>query len=252
MAIALTGVATPIALSFILMRLAAATPLQAFAAGAALCATSLGTTFTVLGTSGLTSTRLGVVLTSAAMMDDVVGLVMVQVISNLGASGSRISATTVIRPALVGLAFAIVVPLICWLIVKPLTQVFRVKRQKNSSGYLHAILSRKETVYIIDILLLVGLVAGSTYAGTSNLFAAYIAGAAISWWDSELPHENISERPVDFSARDADDGPQSNVGVVETESSSLAHQTHTSGLDVYHACFEQPLEKILKPFFFVR
>ena len=66
--VALTGICLPIALAFCLQSLASATPLQAFAAGAALCSTSLGTTFTILNTSGLTNTRLGTVLTSAAMM----------------------------------------------------------------------------------------------------------------------------------------------------------------------------------------
>ena len=47
--------------------------MQAFAAGASLCSTSLGTTFSVMQASGLSTTRTGVVLTSAAMMDDVVG-----------------------------------------------------------------------------------------------------------------------------------------------------------------------------------
>jgi Kef-type K+ transport system membrane component KefB len=71
--VATTGIALPIALSYILTVLANASPLQAFAAGAALCSTSLGTTFTVMQASGLNATRMGVVLTSAAMMDDVVG-----------------------------------------------------------------------------------------------------------------------------------------------------------------------------------
>ena len=71
--VALTGIALPIGLSYILMLVTGATPLQAFAAGAALCSTSLGTTFTVMQVSGLVVTRMGVVLTSAAMMDDVVG-----------------------------------------------------------------------------------------------------------------------------------------------------------------------------------
>lgn len=70
---ALTGIVLPIGLSFVLIVLVNASPLQAFAAGAALCSTSLGTTFTVMQTSGLSTTRMGVVLTSAAMMDDVVG-----------------------------------------------------------------------------------------------------------------------------------------------------------------------------------
>lgn len=51
--VAITGVGVPMGLSFVLMTLLAATPLQAFAAGAALCSTSIGTTFTVLSTTGL-------------------------------------------------------------------------------------------------------------------------------------------------------------------------------------------------------
>jgi Kef-type K+ transport system membrane component KefB len=69
----MTGIVLCVGFSYILMVIANATPLQAFAAGAALCSTSLGTTFTVMQTSGLNVTRMGVVLTSAAMMDDVVG-----------------------------------------------------------------------------------------------------------------------------------------------------------------------------------
>lgn len=72
--VAATGIALPIGLSYVLLLLANATPLQAFAAGSALCSTSLGTTFAVMQTSGLSATRMGVVLTSAAMMDDVVGM----------------------------------------------------------------------------------------------------------------------------------------------------------------------------------
>ncbi|OQD79194.1 hypothetical protein PENANT_c058G04644 [Penicillium antarcticum] len=83
--------------------LVSASSLQAFAAGAALSATSLGTTFTILSKTKLIATRLGTVTTSAAMLDDVVGLVMVQIISNLGGSTSSFSAMTVIRPVFVSI-----------------------------------------------------------------------------------------------------------------------------------------------------
>lgn len=108
-----------------------ATPVQAFGAGAALCSTSLGTTFTVLGASGLASSRLGVVLTSAAMMDDVVGLVMVQVISNLG--GDSFTWVTIVRPILVSIVFAALVPIICLYVVKPLTSVLNSHRAALST-----------------------------------------------------------------------------------------------------------------------
>merc|ERR1712000_500890 len=126
--VAITGIAAPMGLSFVLSPLAGASSLQAFAAGAALCSTSLGTTFTLLATSGLSSTRLGVVLTSAAMMDDVVGLIMVQVISNLGSSPS-LDAVTVIRPVFVSLAFAILLPLACRFIVLPTTKFVAERRE---------------------------------------------------------------------------------------------------------------------------
>jgi Kef-type K+ transport system membrane component KefB len=95
-AVAITGVAAPIALSFALLvsagpflgRYGGATPLQAFATGAALCSTSLGTTFSVLQASDLSRMRLGAVLASAALLDDVVGLVMVRIITNLGQRGN--------------------------------------------------------------------------------------------------------------------------------------------------------------------
>jgi len=94
-AVAITGIGLPIALSFMSQELAGASSLQAFSAGAALCSTSLGTTFIILGTSGLTNTRLGTVLTTAAILDDVVCLIMVQVISNLGTSAISFNSITI-------------------------------------------------------------------------------------------------------------------------------------------------------------
>src|ERR1700760_4486013 len=188
MGIAITGIGVPMGLSFTLQSLAGATPLQAFTAGAALCATSLGTTFTVLGTSGLTSSRLGVVLTGAAMMDDVVGLVMVQVVSNLGRAGNDISPAIVIRPILVSLGFAVITPLVCAFAVKPLTEAINKRRKADPNGRLDKLLCKRQTAFLIETLILIGLITASSYSGSSNLFASYIAGAAISWWDSEIPH----------------------------------------------------------------
>jgi Kef-type K+ transport system membrane component KefB len=170
--VAITGITFSIALSYALLGLLDATPVQAFAAGAALCSTSLGTTFTVLSSSGLSTSRLGVVLTSAAMMDDVVGLVMVQVISNLG--GDSFSWVTVVRPIFVSVAFAAMTPLACLFIVKPVTIRLNQHRQIKPATKLNNLLRQTQTALGIHTLLLISLVAGATYAGTSNLFAAYI------------------------------------------------------------------------------
>ena len=49
------------------------------------------------------------VLTSAAMMDDIVGLVLVQVISSLGGLEDSFSVVTVLRPILVSLAYVSII-----------------------------------------------------------------------------------------------------------------------------------------------
>ncbi|CAK7200209.1 hypothetical protein SEUCBS139899_002900 [Sporothrix eucalyptigena] len=181
--VAITGIAAPIGLSYILAPMAGATPLQCFAAGAALCSTSLGTMFTVLRASGLTTTRLGVVLASAAMLDDVVGLVMVQVIANLGGgSNESVSWVTIVRPVLVSVAFAVVSVLGCLFMLKPTRRVLSTAGWAQPDRPVGKLLANEKTALVVCTLLLVSLVTGASYAGTSNLFAAYIAGAVLSWW----------------------------------------------------------------------
>jgi len=247
--VALTGIGVPIGLAYVLPALTGATPLQSFAAGAALCSTSLGTTFTMLASSGLSSTRMGVVLTSAAMLDDVVGLVMTQVISSLGSGSSSIGAATIVRPILVSLAFAIVTPLVCAYVVKPLTVFTYASRQSWSSLWTN-LASCKQTVLAVHTMILVGFVTGATYAGTSNLFAAYLAGACISWWDSESSSINTSDsqkvsNPAASQTGDTRPAPESR------QPADVRAHVHCSGEHIYHAYYAQVVSHLLKPFFFV-
>jgi Kef-type K+ transport system membrane component KefB len=253
--VALTGIGVPIALSFILLRLTPATPIQCFAAGASLCSTSLGTTFTVLGTSGLTESRLGVVLTSAAMMDDVVGLVLVQVISNLGLTGTSITASTVLRPLLVSVAFVAVTPLICIFLAKPVTRWLVGFRLRHPGGLAQRLLSSNATAFLIHTLILLGFVSGASYAGASNLFAAYIAGASISWWDNEMKQlRETTEEPrtsPNASVIQGDSGPSSTqVQSIEPIANPRVAVAN-SGLQTYEQYYSVPVNRVLKPFFFV-
>ena len=247
--VAITGIAVPIGLSFVLQSLTDATPLQAFAAGAALCSTSLGTAFTVLSSSGLMNSRLGVVITSAAMMDDVIGLVMVQVISNLGESDGGISAVTIVRPVLVSIAFAVSAPIICKFIIKPITLWLNKKRAAAPKGRLNRLLTTRSAAWTIHTLTLIGFIAGSTYAGTSNLYAAYIAGTCISWWDAEVPHPVLQAAS---QAEDTDRTSASDTNTTSAVNTPTTRQPSFSGLYTFERYYEQPLERILGPFFFVR
>ncbi|KIW09552.1 uncharacterized protein PV09_00425 [Verruconis gallopava] len=235
--VAMTGICAPIGISFSLSGVMNAMPMQSFAAGAALCSTSLGTTFTILGTTGLVKTRLGVVLTCAAMLDDVVGLAMVQVIGNLGESNSNLSILTVVRPVLVSIAFVVICPLLCWMIIKPVTLRVNALRERNREGIINCLLACEAAAIFIHFAFLITLVTGATYAGTSNLFAAYLAGAIINWWHNELPHVAITTEDIEKK-----DGSHTSL--------MIRQRMPCDGLSIYKKYCATTNERILKPFFF--
>ncbi|KAI5840584.1 Cation/H+ exchanger, partial [Tricharina praecox] len=181
--VAATGIALPIALSFLLGPLAGATSLQCFAAGAALSATSLGTTFTILASAGMADTRLGTVLTSAAMMDDVIGLVMIQVVASLGGSGGNVSGEAVARPvgASVGLLIAVVIG--GWGLKRTLGTV-------EVKGWGETLKAK----VVMQTAMLLAVVTAASYAGASVLFAAFLAGAAVGWWDDVRTRGKTGDR----------------------------------------------------------
>ncbi|KZF26439.1 hypothetical protein L228DRAFT_279641 [Xylona heveae TC161] len=272
--VAATGVALPIGLSYSLQGIAGASKLESFAAGAALCSTSLGTTFTVLSTSGLASTRLGVVLSSAAMLDDIVGLVMAQLISNMHGSTFSLSPITIVRPILVFIGLIIALLLACRFVILPATRGLNALRRRSPNGNLQWALSRKETAILMHILVLVGLIAGATCAGTSNLLAAYLAGASLSWWDTDVEHSTMKEESLASlnSSQNGNREPaRAELTVVNSTNTQTSEQnptsreerdignasesingtsSRTSGVEIYHDYFSAAVQRILKPLFF--
>lgn len=233
--------------------------MQAFAAGAALCSTSLGTTFTVLDTSGLTETRLGVVLSSAAMMDDVVGLVILGVIASLGA-GSSFNEITVIRPVFVSIAFAVLIPLICLFIAKPITLGVNDYLQQPQNTKYMAIFSCSKAAFVYQTGILLATITGATYAGTSNLFAAYLAGASVTWLSDCLAvHRRqrllsassmTSQTPDQFPSRPSSHHAHSYGTETNAATSLIEHNDDCSGKVIYERYYSPVVESILRPLFF--
>ncbi|KAI8965340.1 Sodium/hydrogen exchanger family-domain-containing protein [Daldinia sp. FL1419] len=285
--VAVTGVAVPMALGFaVLGALEGASGIQGFAAGAALASTSLGTTFTVLEASGLADTRVGTVLGTAAMMDDVLGLVMVQIVSSLGGvaeGGGEVKidvGNTVLRPVLVSLGFAVLVPVVCRFGLRPVVMPL-MRKVMDGDGTWWRVLGSKQTALVTQTALLLGLVVGASFAGTSVLLAAYLAGIVVSWWADSLcgndaPLEDPSPRGLDAepsqeqheiephgegsepprtSEEPTEHTVENNSGASITSSSSANadHQQQSSrhgALEIYETYYSQAVTRILKPFFF--
>ncbi|KAE8374141.1 Sodium/hydrogen exchanger family-domain-containing protein [Aspergillus bertholletiae] len=258
LAVATTGIGVSMGLSFILTELVAATPLQAFSAGAALSATSLGTTFTILSTTNLIKTRLGTVTTGAAMLDDVVGLVLVQVITNLGGSGESFRAMTVIRPVCVSIGFGTGVWLLCRWGIQPVLQAIRAHEQRFP-----AFTGTIQFYFLVYTFLLVGMVAGATYADASSLFAAYIAGVVTSWIDGFSKGNSTTadtgtmstELSTQHTYQEEGSNPQEkdfirNNQTIVQQTASEKHKTPPTGSLVYEKYYHEPVTRILVPFFF--
>jgi hypothetical protein len=107
------------------------------------------------------------------------------------------------------------------------------------------------------------MVVGTTYAGTSNLLAAYLAGAMISWWDTEVPHPLIAQpraRGKEKTLIENERGmsndedfrqPHEAENAIANEHTDFQRCRDVSGGAIYQAYYSQPVGRILKPFFFV-
>ncbi|CAK5275853.1 unnamed protein product [Mycena citricolor] len=166
-AIALTGTAMPIFLSIVLLHYGFKYgTLESFASGAALSSTSLGTTMALLKPEWR-ATVAGTALMTAALLDDVCGLVIAAVLSQLAGASVVIPWYIIARPILVSLAFAI--------------GTFFAALSLGCLFRWYPVKLRNKSLLFIMIALLTGYVAGSHYAGTSELFGAYLAGALLAY-----------------------------------------------------------------------
>lgn len=175
---ATAGIITPIALCYLLLFLGFGYgALETFIVGAALSTTSIGTTFIVISNSvnvDLTQTKVGTVLVSAALFDDIVGLIMVSVISNLGGiedGGGTNIGWIVGRPIVASFAIGAISPLLARYAASPLYR--RLLEQRVTS------LGHKASICIMTLVMSAHIII-CAYAGASLLLGAFLAGAFLN------------------------------------------------------------------------
>jgi Kef-type K+ transport system membrane component KefB len=183
---ATTGVVFPIGLSYLLLHLGFGFgAVETFIIGAALSTTSLGTTFAVIGGASksidLSQTRVGTVLVSAAVIDDVSGLVMSSVIGELGTleTSSNVNLGWLIgRPILASLLMAVLTPVLTKYVLAPF---FRRYIEYRFARYDH-----RSNIFLM-VLVLSAFISIAAYSGTSVLFGAFLAGSFLTYLPSKHP-----------------------------------------------------------------
>ena len=237
----------PIGLSILLLTVGFKyTVLQGFAAGASLCSTSLGTTFSILSSNAasgkgldLRRTRLGTVLLSAAIGDDIIGLIMAAIIPSVTGNG-EFNWVMVVRPVMVAIAMSTVIPALNILGIHPVIHNFflpivraRISRKNQRMVY-----------FCLLVTVLSGLVAGAFYAGTSLLLGAYIAGCLLSSLSHPLsPHHQSPDPPnVELEVL------PTLTGGSETHSHSPHQHSTADELVTFHEIFDAYISPLLSTF----
>ncbi|KAH7337533.1 Cation/H+ exchanger, partial [Rhizoctonia solani] len=209
--VATFGICLPIGLSMLLLHFGYQyAVLESFVVGAALSATSLGTTIAVMSSfrfptptgspqsevmdigepkpsvaskdeRNISETRAGTILMGAAVLDDIVGLVISSVVTNLGSenNGSHISAWAIARPIVSSTAMLLVTAALA----KYFSPLIIGALSSRSSGSL----SRSKWAYqlpnvalLLFVVVISAYVTIAHYIGSSMLIGAFCAGSLMS------------------------------------------------------------------------
>ncbi|MBI2795193.1 MAG: cation:proton antiporter [Gemmatimonadetes bacterium] len=122
LAVAVVGVVVPFAAGYAAMRALGVPGLQALVCGAALTATSVGISARVLADLGVLATADGRVVLGAAVIDDVIGLVILTVVAGF-AGGAEVTAGEVARVSAVAVGFVVASLLVGARALPPLLRV---------------------------------------------------------------------------------------------------------------------------------
>jgi Kef-type K+ transport system membrane component KefB len=163
--VAVAGVVLPCAAGYWAMTALGLPPLGAVVAAAALSATSIGISARVLSDLGQLDTREGQVVLGAAVLDDVIGLVILSVVG-AAAAGAGVTAGGVLRTTGVAVGFIVAALVVGRLAVPP---IFRAAERMRAAG----------TLVVLGFALAFGLAWLAESAGSALIIGAFAAGLVL-------------------------------------------------------------------------
>jgi Kef-type K+ transport system membrane component KefB len=185
--VAVLGVIVPFVLGYGIVVLWGAPRIEAIFTGAAMVATSVGITARVLAERGLLQLRASRVILAAAVIDDVLALLVLAVVSGL-AKGS-VNVVELAGTSVMAVAFTIVV--VKWGTRAANKLVRRVEEKVKVA----------EAQFALALALLFGLSVLSVYMGVAAIIGAFLAGMALAESVSHRVHDlthGVSELLVPF------------------------------------------------------
>ena len=163
--VAVLGVAFPFVAGFAIAELWGGSFVESMFIGAALVATSVGITARVLGSMGLLEKETARIILGAAVIDDILGLIILSVVSGIGTGG--VSVTGIGKTAGLAIMFTVVVGLLGSKVMTRLAP--GIDRLRVNKPFFN-----------IGIVLCFGLSVVSIYFGVAAIIGAFLAGMALA------------------------------------------------------------------------
>jgi Kef-type K+ transport system membrane component KefB len=175
--VAACGVVVPFAMGWGILTLWGAPPMEALFVGAALVATSVGITARVLHKKGVLRERASQIILAAAVVDDVLGLLVLAVVSSMASGEVRL--LEIALTAALAVAFVLIV--VMWGDKAMGHVVPRVQRNLQSS----------EAEFSFSMILLFALAVLAVYVGIAAIVGAFFAGMALAGKVGQRVHDLV-------------------------------------------------------------
>ena len=163
--VAVLGVVAPFLGGWLLMRAWGSTSIEALFVGTALVATSVGITARALSGMGLLDAPTARIILGAAVIDDILGLLVLAVVSSLAAG--TVNYLEILTTAALAIGFTVFVVLVGAPVVTRVAP--RVDRLRSGHG-----------MFVLGIVLCLGLSVAATYIGVAAIIGSFLAGMALA------------------------------------------------------------------------
>jgi Kef-type K+ transport system membrane component KefB len=164
--IAVAGVVLPFAFGYAALMAMGIDRFPAIVCAAALTATSIGISTRVLAELGFLPTREGRVVLGAAVLDAIIGLVILSVIG-IFAAGAAVTTMSIVRTSALALGFVVVVLFAGSFVVPPL---FRAAKRLRSPT----------TIAVMGLIFAFSLAALAGLLGSAIIVGAFVAGVLLN------------------------------------------------------------------------
>lgn len=170
--VAILGVVVPFVAGYALMKVYDGSSAEAMFLGAAMVATSVGITARVLSNLGLLDAPTAKIILAAAVIDDILGLLILTVVSSVTVGG--VDYGKLFFTASLAIGFTLFVVFIGAPFVTKISP--KIERLKIGNSF-----------FIFGLLLCLGLSVASAYIGVAAIIGAFLAGMALAEGAEEQP-----------------------------------------------------------------